>query len=84
MKIKDFFKNTKKTLGIKVPKEEDVNKQKRLEELIEKLKQNKIKIREELKLNNISDERKSEIEEELHVYKLQIQKGEKILEKKKE
>lgn len=81
MKIKEFFKNTKKTLGIK-PSNEDGNKKERLEELISKLKNSKKEIKKELSRTDISKEKRAELEEELLVYKLQVKKGKKILEKK--
>lgn len=84
MNIKNFFKSTKKNLGIKVSKDEEISKKNRLIELIEKLKVNKITIKNELKNEEVTPERKEELEEELHVYNLQIKKGEEILEKKRE
>lgn len=84
MNIKNFFKSTKKNLGVKASKDDEISKKKRLIELIEKLKSNKIAIKDELKNEEVSAERKAELEEELHIYKLQIKKGEEILEKKRE
>jgi len=81
MKIKEFFKNTKKTLGIK-PSDEEASKKERLEELLKKLKKRKKVLKEELKKTDISDEKRVELEEEISIYKLQIKKGKKILEKK--
>jgi len=81
MKIKEFFRNTKKTLGIK-PSDSDISKKERLEKLIEKLKESKKKLKQELKNPNISEEKRAELEEEFLVYKLQVKKGKKILEKK--
>ena len=82
MKIKDFFKNTKKTLGVKASKDEEVSKKKRLKELLEKLEISKNDIKSRLKNEEISSEEKEELEEELHIYNLQIKKGKDILEKK--
>jgi len=81
MKIKEFFKNTKKTLGIK-PLNNDISKKERLEGLIVKLKESKKELKQELKNPNISEEKRAELEEELLVYKFQVKKGKKILEKK--
>jgi len=46
MSIKNFFKSIKKNLGIKVSKDEEVSKKKRLIELIEKLKENQLTIKD--------------------------------------
>ncbi len=81
MKIKEFFKNTKKVLGIK-PSNEDTNKIERLKKLLLKLQESKKELKKELKKPNISDDKRAELEEELVVYKFQIKKGKKILEKK--
>jgi hypothetical protein len=81
MKIKEFFKNTKKALGIKLS-DEDTSKIERLKKLLLKLQESKKKIKKELQSPNISNEKKAELEEELVVYKYQIKKGKKILEKK--
>lgn len=82
MKIKNFFKNTKKTLGINASKDEEISKKKRLEELLEKLKSSKSAIKEKLKTEDLTEEQKIELKEEINVYCLQIKKGEEILEKK--
>lgn len=83
MKIKEFFKNTKKTLGIKTPKDEELSKINRLEETLAKLITSKNNIKINLKNTSISLEERSELEEELQVYKLQIKKGQEILKRKK-
>ena len=80
MKIKEFFKNTKKTLGLKAS-EEDISKKERLIELLEKLNANITLIKKEL-TGDIDEEKRSELEEELLVYKLQIKKGQEILDRK--
>ena len=82
MKIKEFLKNTKKTLGINPP-DEDTSKKKRLKELLLKLENSKKELKKELKNSNLENERKIEIEEEIAIYKLQIKKGQEILEQKK-
>jgi len=84
MSIKNFFKSIKKNLGIKVSKDEEVSKKKRLIELIEKLKENQLTIKDKLKNEETTAEKRAELEEELHIYEFQIKKGEKILEKKRE
>ena len=81
MKIKEFLKNTKKTLGIK-PSDDDNTKKERLEDLIEKLKVSKNELKKELKKIDIDDDRKVELEDEISIYKQQIKKGKKILEKR--
>ncbi|HIP30161.1 MAG TPA: hypothetical protein EYG83_05025 [Sulfurospirillum arcachonense] len=81
MKIKEFFKNTKKTLGIN-PSDEDISKKERLEELLLKLENSKNELKKELKNSDLEDERKVEIEDEIAIYKLQIKKGQEILERK--
>jgi len=82
MKIKEFLKNTKKTLGIS-PSDEDTSKKKRLKELLLKLENSKKELKKELKNSDLKNERKIEIEEEIAIYKLQIKKGQEILEQKK-
>lgn len=82
MKIKDFFKNTKKTLGIKTCDDDEMSKKKKLEALLKKLTKSKLKIKEDLKKSDISYEEKIELEEELNIYNIQIKKGEEILERK--
>jgi len=81
MKIKEFFKNTKKTLGVN-PSDEDSSKKKRLEELLLKLENSKNELKKELKKSDLEDEKKVEIEDEIAIYKLQIKKGQEILERK--
>jgi len=81
MKIKEFFKNTKKTLGIK-PLNEDSSKKERLEELLLKLKSSKEELKQELKLPNLDNEKKLELEDEIAIYKIQIKKGQEIFDRK--
>ena len=82
MKIKKFFKRTQENLGLN-PSDEDISKKKKLILLLDKLNANLVLIKKEL-LDNPNDEKKEELEEELLVYKLQIKKGQKILDKKNE
>ena len=81
MKIKEFFKNTKKTLGLIPSDDEENNKKKRLVGLLKKLDNSISLIKKELN-SDIDDEKKAELEEELLVYKLQIKKGQKVLDRK--
>ncbi len=81
MKIKEFFKSTKKTLGIKQSKE-DNSKIERLEKLLLKLENSKKELKKELKNSDLKDEKKIEIEDEIAIYKFQIKKGQEILERK--
>jgi len=81
MKIKEFFKNTKKTLGLIPSDDEENSKKKRLVGLLKKLDNSISLIKKELN-SDINDEKRAELEEELLVYKLQIKKGQKILDKK--
>ncbi|WP_458701638.1 hypothetical protein ACKGJI_05795 [Sulfurospirillum sp. 1307] len=81
MKIKEFFKKTKKVLHVKPPKSEE-SKKERLKELLKKLQENKAAIKNRLKNETLSQEIKKELEDELEVYNIQIKKGEKILAKK--
>ncbi len=80
MKIKEFIKLTKEALGIE-PSNKDIKKKKQLQELIEKLEENISKIKQQLREES-SLKRKEELQEELEIYKVQIQKGKEILEKK--
>jgi|LGOV01.1.fsa_nt_gb hypothetical protein len=80
MKIKEFFKNTKKTLGLETL-QEDISKKERLVDLLNKLNSNIMTIKEELQ-NDLEEEKRAELEEELLVYKLQIKKGQEILDRK--
>jgi len=80
MKIKEFFKNTKKTLGLDTS-QEDISKKERLVDLLNKLNSNIMAIKKELH-NDLEKEKKAELEEELLVYKLQIKKGQEILDRK--
>lgn len=82
MKIKEFFKNTKKTLGIKPSDKDENSKKKRLQSLLEKLETNISNIKDELKNQELDKDKKAELEEELHIYKLQVKKGQEILDKK--
>lgn len=82
MKIKEFFKNTKKTLGIKSSDKEDNSKKKRLKDLLSKLETNVTHIKNDLKNKELDSEKKAALEEELHIYKLQIKKGQTILDQK--
>lgn len=81
MKIKEFFKNTKKTLGIK-PSSEDNSKKERLEELLVKLENSKKELKIKLKDLDLNNEKKQEIEDEIAIYNLQIKKGQEILDRK--
>ena len=81
MKIKEFFKNTKKTLGIK-PSDEDSSKKERLKELLLKLENSKNELKKELKNPDLDNEKKTELEDEIAIYKLQIKKGQEILDRK--
>ncbi len=80
MKIKEFFKNTKTTLGLETL-EEDISKKERLIDLLNKLNSNIMTIKEELH-SDLEEEKRAELEEELLVYKLQIKKGQEILDRK--
>ena len=81
MKIKEFFKNTKKTLGIN-PSDEDSSKKERLEELLKKLDNSKKELKNALKNSGLDDEKKQELEDEIAIYKFQIKKGQEILDRK--
>ena len=80
MKIKEFFQNTKETLGLKAS-QEDISKKRRLAELLDKLQSNISFIKKELS-GELEDEKREELKEELIVYKLQIKKGQEILDRK--
>ncbi len=81
MKIKEFFKNTKKTLGIK-PSDEDCSKKERLKELLVKLENSKRELKRELKNPDLEEEKRVELEEEIAIYRLQLKKGKEILDRK--
>ena len=81
MKIKEFFNNTKKVLGIK-PTDDDVSKKKRLKELLDRLENSKKELKNALKNPDLEDEKMQELEDEIAIYKLQIKKGQEILDRK--
>jgi hypothetical protein len=80
MSARKYFEEVCESLGIECNK--DQKKSKRLKLLINKFKKKKEKIESELK--KISHKNKKEKEEELNIVTLYIEKGEKILKKKKE
>lgn len=82
MKIKEFFKMTKKILHVEAPNI-DESKKKRLKELLRKLEEHKEHIKKRLKDKDLDKDKRAELEDELEVYIAQINRGQKILEEKK-
>ncbi len=78
MKIKDFIKSVKESLGLDDVKK--AGKKKSIKSLLKKLYEQKEKIQKALH-KRPDKKKKSDLEEELAIITFQIKKGEKILDR---